>query len=165
MTDKLKTNALDSQLAYLEDDRPTVDELIEKKVDEKSNIVQFNSKDYNELVEQTILCHQALEIAESNLLNVIDDYNDRERKIMEKGFKMLSEPFIPEYVGFKPEGAQGGSTLYSKEGKTIASSKGKWILFGVGDTPIHLKFTNMYQAVVSLSALGVTATIDEVLNS
>jgi len=168
MTDKLKepkARLLDSQLAYSPEDRPTIDELISMKKDEKSKIIQLDTKDYNQIIEQTILSHQSLEIAESNVIEIANDHVEREHKIMERGFKMLSEPFIPEYAGFKYEGTQGGHTLYSKGGKTIASTNEKWILFGIGDTPLHLELKNMYQAVATLSALGIDVTIDEVLNS
>ena len=84
---------------------------------------------------------------------------------MEKGFKMLSEPFIPEYAGFTPSGSKDGSTVYKKEEIVLATIGSKWVLFGKGDSPIHLDINNMYQAIASLSALGVDVSINEVLNS
>lgn len=168
MTEILKereTLPLNSELAYLPEDRYTVDELISKKVKKDSDIVQMSREDFNHIIEKTITCHQALEIAESDVRSVMTDYVEKDEKVVTMGFKLLTEPFIPEDAGFKYEGSQNGSVLFSKGRFTIASTNKKWILFGQGDTPVHIELNNMFQAIQTLNALGVDITTEEVLKS
>ena len=164
MTDKITEKTLNSEMAYPKESRLSVDDLIQKKKQD-NQIIQTSSKEHNDFVETNILCHQALELAETTIREIADDYNEREQKIMEKGFKMLSEPFIPEYAGFTNEGSKEGSTIYKAKDYILARIGQEWVLIGKGDSTIHLNLENMYQAVATLSALGLDISFEDVLNS
>ena len=165
MKEMRETLPLNSELAYAPEDRYTVDELIHKKAKKNVTIVQLNREEYNHLIEKTIVCHQALEIAENNVRDVMVDYVEKDEKVVESGFKLLTEPFIPEDAGFKYEGTESGGALFTKGEYAIASTNEEWIFFGLNDTTLHLRLDNMFQAIQTLSALGVDVTIEEVLKS
>lgn len=167
MTENLtkETLPLNSELTYAPEDRYTVDELISKKAKKDTDIVQLNREEFNHIIEKTITCHQALDIAESNVREVMTDYVEKDEKVVQAGFKLLTEPFIPEDAGFKYEGSESGGALFSKGRFAIASTNEEWIFFGLKDTTLHLRLDNMFQAIQTLSALGVDITTEEVLNS
>lgn len=150
---------LNSELAYHPDQRMSISEM-ETFIIEEKDIKQLNGNEWNAVIEREILSHQALQLAEANLREVIYDYNELEKKIINQGISKTEQPFVPQYLGFSQGKAEQGNTIYIKGDVGLASTPKGWLLFGLHSTPIHLKIDNMYQGTEVLRALGVDVCND-----
>jgi len=145
---------LNSELAYHPSQRMTIDEMEMYKIPDK-DIKQLDGEEWNAIVEREILSHQALEIAEANVREIIYDYNELEKKIINQGMSDLEQPFIPEYIGFSQAKKEQGNTIYIKGEIALANTPKGWMLFGLHSTAIHLKLNSMFQAKAVLTSLGI----------
>lgn len=100
--------------------------------------------------------------------NLIQDKIDLIKKSEEDIFSVVSESiksgehlvdelFIPEYLGFEEIVTEGEDEirLYAKEGYTTTRLDDKWIICSPDETKTVIKITNMRDAIVILSGLGV----------
>lgn len=156
---------LNSEMAYPPEVRLTLEQIEAYKLKDESVIKHIEGIEWNAIVEREFLSHQALDIAEANIRELADDYNKRERQLVDQGLSMVNEPVIPEYLGFSKGEAREGGTIYIKGDYVLASRNGEWTLHGEHASPVRMTFDNQYMALVALKALGVPMDINEILEN
>lgn len=106
-------------------------------------------------------------------LQIRGEYYHYQRNNKKAGGELLTQPFIPDYLGFLVTVVRDKKTsvfkaeIYTKQGfnigREINTDFPQWILLTPGGEKHELVIKNMYDGIILLNHLGVDVTLNEYL--
>lgn len=135
-----------------------------KGIKKENILLNLMPKTVDNIASALLFYNQALVSTEDEIEAIEKKMEEIDVYLTYSGGKMIADPFIPDYIGFKFDSTQAGITVYSKEGWFISQKGDKWGIIGPDSQHYFVSLENMYFGYAFLKAIGCPVSIDDYLN-